>query len=202
MIKKIFFTAILLVIFCSPVFIQAATFYKCTDKRGNDTLSNYPLGGQSCTAIHTYDEKTGPQEQKPARPVKPPTEDMTPITVMGNSVLVPVTLTYGRNKIEVQLLMDTGATGTTIHTEVAERLSIDMTKARKMKGKVVGGGMIEAGMVRISSLTVGPHTFLNHNIFVVSHEGPPVKFDGLLGMDLLQQFKFKLDFQQQAIIWE
>lgn len=208
MLKKPFlivipqFPALLLTLFCLPITIHAATFYNCLDKRGNATLSNYPLGGQTCTPIQTYEEKAHPQEKVSAPAPFSAPDRITPVTIRGNSVLVPVTLTYGRNEVSAQLLLDTGATGTTIHTETAERLSINMSGAKKLKGKVVGGGAIEAHMIRISSLKVGPYTFENHDIFIVPHDGPAAKFDGLLGMDLLRELKFKLDFDRQAIIWE
>jgi len=208
MLKKQFlivillFPSLLLTLFCLPITIHAATFYNCLDKRGNATLSNYPLGGQTCTPIQTYEEKTRTQEKGSAPAAVSAQDRITPVIIRGNSVLVPVTLTYGRNEVPAQLLLDTGATGTTIHTEIADRLSINMSRAKKLKGKVVGGGAIEAHMIRISSLKVGPHTFENHDIFIVPHEGPAAKFDGLLGMDLLRDLKFKLDFHDQTIIWE
>jgi len=129
-------------------------------------------------------------------------DEPTKVHIRGNSVLVPVTLVYGGNEVDVHLLLDTGAAATTINTEIADRLSMNLTKARKARVQVVGGGIIEAGVVRINSLTVGPHTKRNWDIVVVPHKGSTARYDGLLGMDVLRGLKYKVDFKKQVILWE
>jgi predicted aspartyl protease len=113
----------------------------------------------------------------------------TKVTVIGNSVLVPVTLVYQGNQVDVQLLLDTGAEGTVINTEVADRLNINLSTARKMRGRVVGGAVIEGHQATLSRITVGPHAKENTAVFVVPHKGPAAKYDGLLGMDVLRGLK-------------
>ena len=48
-------------------------------------------------------------------------ESPTKVTVIGNSVIIPVTLVYRGNQVDVHLLLDTGASSTTIKTETADR---------------------------------------------------------------------------------
>jgi predicted aspartyl protease len=129
-------------------------------------------------------------------------DEPTKVQIKGNAVFVPVTLVNGGNEVDVHLLLDTGAAATTIHTDVAERLFLDLGRARKTRVQVVGGGVIEAGVVRISSLTVGPHTKRNWTIVVVPHKGSGPRYDGLLGMDVLRGLKYKVDYKKQVIIWE
>jgi len=126
----------------------------------------------------------------------------TKVKIRGNSVLVPVTLAYGGNKVDVQLLLDTGSTATVIYTEIANQLYINLTQAKKVQARVVGGDAIDARLVRISRLTVGPHTKRDWNILVVSHKGSGAGYDGLLGTDVLRTLKYKVDFSKQVIIWE
>lgn len=129
-------------------------------------------------------------------------DEPTKVQIRGNSVFVPVTLANGGNEVDVHLLLDTGAAATLIHTEVAEKLYLDLGKAKKARVQVVGGGLISASVVGISSLTVGPHTKRNWNIVVVPHKGSGMRYDGLLGMDVLRGLKYKVDFKKQVIIWE
>ena len=129
-------------------------------------------------------------------------DEPTKVQIRGNSVLVPLTLVYGGNEVDVHLLLDTGASVTTIYSEIAEQLFINLSKARKARVQVVGGGVIEASVVRIDSLTVGPHTKRNWDIVVVPHKGSAARYDGLLGMDVLRGLKYKVDFKKQVIIWE
>jgi len=126
----------------------------------------------------------------------------TKVTVLGNAVIVPVTLVYQGNQVDVQLLLDTGASGTVINAEIADRLNINLSGARKARGQVVGGAVIEASQVTLSRITVGPHTKENAAVFVIAHKGPAAKYDGLLGLDILRGLKYQVDFDKQLIIWQ
>ncbi len=126
----------------------------------------------------------------------------TKVTVIGNAVIVPVTLIYQGNQLDVQLLLDTGASGTVINADIADRLNINLSRARKARGQVVGGAVIEASQVTLSRITVGPHTKENAAVFVIAHKGPAAKYDGLLGLDILRGLKYSIDFDKQLIIWQ
>ncbi len=128
--------------------------------------------------------------------------DTTKITVVGGRVLVPATLVYKGNETDVLLLLDTGSSRTAISTEIADRLNINLTKARKVRAQVVGGAVIEAQQVRLTSITVGPHTKEKADILIIEHGGPPVNYDGLLGMDLLRGLKYTIDFEKHIMTWE
>ncbi|HTZ39075.1 MAG TPA: retropepsin-like aspartic protease [Syntrophales bacterium] len=129
-------------------------------------------------------------------------DEPTKVQIRGNSVFVPVTLANDGNEVDVYLLLDTGAAATLIHTEVAEKLYLDLGKAKKTRVQVVGGALISASVIGISRLTVGPHTKRNCNIVVVPHKGSGMRYDGLLGMDVLRGLKYRVDFKKQVINWE
>ena len=128
--------------------------------------------------------------------------DATKITVVGNSALVPVTLLYKSSEVDVLLLLDTGSSRTVVSAETADRLNINLAEARKLRLQVVGGAIIEARQARLSSITIGPHTKRNADILIVDHKGPPVKHDGLLGMDLLRGLKYNVELEERIIRWE
>ncbi len=129
-------------------------------------------------------------------------EETTKVTIIGNSVLVPVTLTHDYNEVDVRLVLDTGATRTTIHADIADKLSINLNETKKTKVMVAGGGIIDARIIRINSLTVGPHTSRDWIVFVVPHHAAAARYDGLLGMDILRELKYRIDFKRQIIVWE
>lgn len=191
---------IVLCILLTPVIVQAGTFFHCIDKEGNEALLDFPFEGHACRQVGTYEEIS--DEQMDNRKVASPGDKITKIVVRGNQVLVPVTLVYGREEVIVNLLLDTGATATTIHNEIADRLFIKLYKAKKAKAQVVGGAIIEASIIKMDSLKLGTKTFPNHDVFVVPHEGSAVKFDGLLGMDVLGNLTYKIDLKKQIIIWD
>ena len=99
-------------------------------------------------------------------------------------------------------MADTGASGTSINTEIADRLNVDLRTARRMHVKVVGGAVIEAHRVTLSRITVGPRTKENAAVLVIPHTGPAPAYDGLLGMDVLHSLKYMVDLKKQIILWE
>ncbi len=126
----------------------------------------------------------------------------TKVTVVGNRVLVPVTLVYQGTQVDAQLLLDTGASGTVINTDIADRLNVDLSKARRTHVRVVGGAIIEAHRVTLSRLTVGPCIQEKIAVFVIPHTGPAAAYDGLLGMDVLGSLQYRVDLKKQLILWE
>ena len=54
---------------------------------------------------------------------------MLKVTIIGNQVLVPVTLAYGGKTVQTTLLLDTGASGTTINPEIADKLDINPARS-------------------------------------------------------------------------
>lgn len=129
-------------------------------------------------------------------------DEPTKVRIRGNSVLVPVTLVCGGREADVHLLLDTGASATTIHSDVADQLSIDLERAKKARVQVVGGEVLEAHVVPLDRLTIGPHTRRNVHVVVVPHRGPAARYHGLLGMDVLRGLKYRVDFKKQVILWE
>jgi hypothetical protein len=197
------FLTLSLIVLCVtsiPITTYAGTFYRCLDSAGNETLLDFPVDGQTCNQLGTFEEtKTAQKENKTA---VSPDDKVTKIIVRGNQVLVPVTLVHDRDEININLLMDTGATRTMIHTDVADRLYLNLLNARKAKMEIVGGSIIEAKILKMNSLKVGPHIFSDQDIFIVPHEGNAANFDGLLGMDVLGKVSYKIDYAKQLILWE
>lgn len=183
--------------------IHAATYFVCVDPAGNKVFSDYPVEGLICEAIITNERPILPGDANDTGSgVKSSNEKITKVIVLGNLVLVPVTFGYDRDETNANLVLDTGATGTTIYNNIAERLYINQSKATKTQGEVVGGGLIEARTITMSRIKVGPHIFLKRNVFIIPHENSAVKFDGLLGMDLLRELNYRIDFANEVIIWD
>ncbi|MEJ2099459.1 MAG: aspartyl protease family protein [Desulfobacterales bacterium] len=124
----------------------------------------------------------------------------TAVTIEGNRIFVPVTLGNNGIELEVLLLLDTGASQTVVHREVAVQLNIIALK--KGLSQVAGGQQIYAEQGKIDYMKIGPHTIKNAPVIIINHEGPPVNFKGMLGMNFLKNFQYKLNFEKQVIQWQ
>ncbi|WP_271272581.1 retropepsin-like aspartic protease [Aliamphritea hakodatensis] len=122
----------------------------------------------------------------------------TPVTIRGNQVIVPVRIVTAGRRLDLRLVLDTGASRTVIHQQALRNISLNVRQ--KGKAVVAGGGLIDMQHVIIERAQFGPYTFENHTIAVIESTGKSFS-DGLLGMDLLAHSGYKIDFAEQAIIW-
>jgi predicted aspartyl protease len=124
----------------------------------------------------------------------------TPVEVHGNQVLVPVELSDGSGRIQVRLLLDTGASKTVFH-----RRTIASLRTRLLAEgwtRIADGRVIATEQVRLASLEVGPHTWQNPTVYVIDVQDQEAPFDGLLGMDFLRNHHYRIDFRRQLIHWQ
>lgn len=127
-------------------------------------------------------------------------ETATEVIVKGNQVLVPVVLGYRGKEIETFLLLDTGASMTTLYSEIADELDFDQTKRSEIM--VAGGNIIRTEIAKLTYLEVGPHRKENLHVGIIEHNGPSVQYRGLLGMDFLRNLAYRIDFKKQILEWE
>jgi predicted aspartyl protease len=124
----------------------------------------------------------------------------TRVTVVGNQVLVPVTIQSDTRKIEVLLLLDTGASITVLHRDVADKLKLKPFK--KGLAQVVGGSTIPMAVAKVKLMETGGVRKKNLHAGIIDYQGAKASHQGLLGMDFLQGMKYNIDYQKQIIQWK
>ena len=163
--------------------------YVRTDKHGKfyiDVQENANLDRQ----ISNYNKEQQRQAQ----------ERVTKVIIKGNQVLVPVLLGYRGNEIEALLLLDTGASMTSLHREIADQLDIQPT--HRTEFAVAGGKTIATNIAKLSYIAVGPHKKENLYIGIIDYEGLTVAHKGLLGMDFLKYLEYRIDYKKHLIEWK
>jgi clan AA aspartic protease (TIGR02281 family) len=125
----------------------------------------------------------------------------TGVMVRGNKVLVPVILNFRNETIQARLLLDTGASITTISPQLASRLGIKPEHTSKTVGRVADGNFVTAFNTVVDYMQVGPKLKHSVEVAVLPMHGPTMGFDGLLGMNFLGDFHYHLNMANQTIEW-
>jgi hypothetical protein len=87
-----------------------------------------------------------------------------------------------------------------LHQEIADQLDIKPT--HKTRFAVAGGNTITTHIAKLSYIAVGPHKKENFHIGIIDYEGPTIAHKGLLGMDFLKYFEYRIDFKKHLIEWK
>jgi predicted aspartyl protease len=131
------------------------------------------------------------------------TSKTTSVTVKNNNqVFVPVRISYRDRVADAWLLLDTGATSTVISTALADRLGIKPSSTERRLSRVADGRTALSYRARVDSMAVGPKLKYNAEVFIIPTNGPDMGFDGLLGMNFLGDFPYRLDMNTQLIEWQ
>ena len=125
----------------------------------------------------------------------------TGVMVRGNKVIVPVTLSYRSETVQARMLLDTGASITTVSPQLASRLGIRPENTRQTYGRVADGSFITAYNTVVDYLQVGPKVKQSVEVAVLPMNGPSMGFDGLLGMNFLSDFRYHVNMGSQTIEW-
>jgi predicted aspartyl protease len=123
----------------------------------------------------------------------------TPVIINGNRVFVPTTIGNRGVEVETLMLLDTGASQTVVHRDVATQLNVIALK--KGMSQVAGGQKIYTEIGKVDYIKIGPHKIDDANILVINHEGAAVTHNGLLGMNVLKNFVYNIDFENQMMVW-
>lgn len=126
----------------------------------------------------------------------------TPVIINGPQILVPVEVAFGNRKVKLNLLLDTGASRTVLHSQSLKRLDIDLEEGIVTYGVGVGGYKIKTWMLKFRSIKVGPFKADNASALVINHRNGKAHHDGLLGMDFLRYLSYEIDYSTSTIHWQ
>jgi clan AA aspartic protease (TIGR02281 family) len=119
-----------------------------------------------------------------------PRTDSFPLTTVGSHFHLPLRL---NRSTDVHLLIDTGASVTTLSQEAFDRLR-QQTRFTEVGPQIfnTAGGTAKGTVYRVDQLRLGSHVIPDAHIAVLDFSMPQ-GVDGLLGMNVLRHFRFEVD---------
>lgn len=113
-------------------------------------------------------------------------------------ILIEVLLAGKRGRKQIKMILDTGATITTIPVEIAIAIGCNPTKAKRRIEMITASGIEYAPIVNIPKMEfLG---FSLYNVDAICHNLPPQSIgSGLLGLNVLKNFNVLLKFLSKTL---
>lgn len=117
---------------------------------------------------------------------------------VGNQYLVDLT---GGRQATVKLLIDTGASMTTLSRLSFDNINADGDAVEQERRLFrTASGVIMGTVYLIPELRLGPYSLQDTQIAVLDNFGGDREIDGLLGMNILGQFRFQIDQDEGRLL--
>lgn len=127
-------------------------------------------------------------------------QQRTAVKVQNNQIWVPVVFGHKGRTITAWLLLDTGATNTSISPALARRLGVQAAETTGGKARLADGSMVQTSHVVVDHVTVGPKVKRDLNVLIMPRSGN--EETGLLGMNFLGEFPYIIEARAGIIRWQ
>jgi len=153
------------------------------------------LGFISDEELNTDIETFNRSQNKPST-----TATESEVIVAGQHVIVPVQIEHRGRSLNLNLLLDTGASIITLHKNAVKRLQLNYS--RKAHFTTASGHTIDADIVKLEEFRFGPYRKYNILAGVINYrQNGSAGYDGLLGMNALQGLNYSIDYKNSVLKW-
>jgi len=123
-----------------------------------------------------------------------------PIKFRHNLVIVPVKLVYSRRSVQINLVMDTGASSTVLYRHALQPLRAAYSPAGH--AQVADGRTVSTDLIRLDKVVIGPYEVKKARALVMDNPAGAAGAAGLLGNDFLLRARYEIDFDRKLLIWQ
>ena len=127
-------------------------------------------------------------------------QQRTAVKVVNNQIWVPVTITHRGRSASTWLLLDTGATNTSISPALAQRLGIQPAETNGGMATLADGRVVQTATAIVDQVTVGPKSKQSLNVQIMPRTNG--EETGLLGMNFLGNFPHIIETGAGIIRWQ
>jgi len=166
-----------------------AEIYKWTDKYGKTHFSDKPIAGSERQHIQSMTGISNPAFNLERNAMRIKYQDKNGSMIVQGRV----------NNINMQFVVDTGASLVIIPPNIAKRAHISTVNAKTITLQTANGAT-QSYMVNISSLQVSQ--LHQKSVHAAIQQVSPDPNLGLLGMSFLNAYKMSIDHDQQVITLE
>ncbi|MDD5285381.1 MAG: retropepsin-like aspartic protease [Desulfuromonadaceae bacterium] len=124
----------------------------------------------------------------------------TKISIVNNVILIPVVFRNKGQRVDAKMILDTGASVTTIYSALASKLHLNKNKLTRVKSINANGVPSDTLLTKVDHMEVGDKILSNPEVVVMPLLGS-IGVDGLLGNSFLRYFNFTIDYPNQLLIW-
>ncbi len=122
---------------------------------------------------------------------------VTKISVRNGQIFIPVSFKNNGNWITLNMVLDTGCSHTNVSYKDLGRL--DVTYTKKITSRIADGSKNYGMLTKVDMIRVGPNREYNFHITGSKVAGSQNR--GLLGLDFLKKHPFKIDFDNEFVVW-
>lgn len=146
-------------------------------------------------------KNTDAVEQKPVPTQKPEEKKYsTKISIVNNQIFVPVLFRNKGHRIKAKMILDTGASMTTIYPALATKLNLGKNKISRARSMIADGTTTDGLLTKVDHIEVDEMILANPEVMVMMQHSD-IGADGLLGNSFLHFFNFTIDYKNQLLIW-
>ena len=124
----------------------------------------------------------------------------TRISIVNNQIIVPVVLRNNGRIVTARMILDTGASVTTIYSKLASELNLGKNKLSVIKSTSANGTKTDALLTKVDLIEVGEKLQANSEVIIMPVRSE-IGVDGLLGNSFLKFYIFTIDYDNRLLKW-